>query len=127
MARTVMTSVVRAPRSTGGRNMLSNMKRHWNTSFVSSMCTNMAISSAMSPAAIQRPGCRTGTARISSGGACRVVLSMLMSADGRVHRRVVDGPGLDAPLLQHLLVGAVLDQGRHGLGDRVGELGLVLG
>src|SRR4051812_8617647 len=127
MARTVMINVVRAPRSTGGRNMLSNMKPHWNTGFVTSMCTNISARTAMTAAATQRPGCRTGTARICSGGAGRVVLSVVMSADGRVHRRVVDAAGVDAPLLEHLLVGAVLDEGREGLRERVGEVGLVLG
>ena len=98
-----MINVVRAPRSTAGVNMLSNMKLHWNTGFVSSMCTNIAMSTAMTAAAIHRPGCRTGTALICSGGAGRVVVSVVMararSADGRVHGRVVDRAGLDAPLL----------------------------
>src|SRR5689334_18080312 len=128
MASTVMINVVRTPRITGGRNMLSNMNPHWNTGFVSSMCTNMRASTAMTAAATRRPGCRCGTARICWGGAGRVVLSSVMaSADRRVHRRVVDGTGLDAPLREHLLVGAVLDERRQGLLDGVGELGLVLG
>src|SRR3954468_2246331 len=128
MASTVMINVVRTPRSTGGRNMLSNMNPHWNTGFVISMCTNISARTAMITAATQRPGCRTGTARISSGGAGRVVLSTVMaSADRRVHRRVVDGTGLDAPLREHLLVGAVLDERLEGLRDGVREVRLVLG
>ena len=58
--------------------MLSNMNRHWNTGFVTSMCTNIAMSSAMTAAAIHRPGWRTGTAWICSGGAGRVVVSEVM-------------------------------------------------
>src|SRR5687767_4510932 len=132
MASTVMISVVRAPLSTAGVDMLSTMKPHWNTGFVTSMWTNIAASTAMTPAAIHRPGCRTGTARICSGGAGRVVVSDVMdvaggSADGRVHGRVVDRAVLDAPLLQHLLVAAVLDQGLDGVGEGLGELRLVLG
>ena len=83
IASTVMISVVRAPRSTAGVNMLSNMNSHWNTGFVSSMCTNIATSTAMTAAAIHRPGCRTGTALICSGGAARVVVSDAMAWPGQ--------------------------------------------
>ena len=127
MASTVITSVVRAPRSTAGVNMLSNMNPHWNTGFVSSMCTNMASSTAMTTAATHRPGCRTGTARIRSGEPVRGVVSVVMSADGRVHRSGGDGAGLHAPLVQHLRVAAVGDEGVDGVRDRLAELGLVLG
>src|SRR3954453_22202734 len=75
IASTVMTNVVRAPRRTAGVNMLSNMKDHWNTGLVTSMWTNIATSTAMTAVAIQRPGGRTGTARIGSGGAGRAVVS----------------------------------------------------
>src|SRR3954447_6495710 len=110
MASTVITRVVRAPRSTAGVNMLSNMNPHWNTGFVSSMFTNIATSTAMTAAATHRPGCRTGTAWIRSGAAGRVLVSAVMSADGGVHRGIGDGAVLHAPLLQHLLVAAVGDQ-----------------
>src|SRR4051812_19843262 len=132
MASTVMISVVRAPRSTGAEKMLSNMNRHENTGFVTSMWTNMATRTAITAAAPHRHGCRTGTARICSGGAGRVVVSVLIagvrpaSADGGVHRGVGDGPGLDAPVLEHLRVAAVGDQRLHGAGQGLGELRLVL-
>ena len=78
-----MINVVRAPRRTAGVNMLSNMNSHWNTGFVTSMCTNIAMSTAIRPAAIHRPGCRTGTALICSGGAVRVVVSVVMAVAGQ--------------------------------------------
>src|SRR4051812_18896839 len=132
MARTVMISVVRAPRSTGAEKMLSAMNPQENTGFVTSMWTNMATRTAITAAATHRQGCRTGTARICSGGAGRVVVSVLIesvrpaSADVRVPRGVGDRAGLHAPVLQHLLVAAVGDQRLHRVGDGLGELGLVL-
>src|SRR4029450_11834771 len=130
MASRVMINVVRAPRRTAGVNMLSNMNPHWNTGFVSSMWTNIAMNTAIRPAAIHRPGWRTGTALICSGGAVRVVVPVVMavarSADGRVHGRGVERARRDAPRLQHLLVGAVVDEALHRVGDRLGEPGLVL-
>ncbi len=67
IASTVSSRLVRTPSSTGGRNMLRNMNRHWNASFVTSMCANIATSTAMTASAAQRPGWRTGTARMGSG------------------------------------------------------------
>lgn len=67
IASTVSSSVVRTPPSTGGANMLSSMKRHWNAGLVTSMLTNIATSTATTAVATQRPGCRTGTALITSG------------------------------------------------------------
>ena len=58
--------------------MLSTMKSHWNTGFVTSMCTNISARTPMTTAATHRPGCRTGTALICSGGAGRVVVSAAM-------------------------------------------------
>ena len=66
--------------------MLSTMKSHWNTGLVASMWMNMAASTAMTAVAIQRPGCRTGTARICSGGAGVVLLSTDMGRGGGVSR-----------------------------------------
>ena len=66
--------------------MLSTMKSHWNTGLVTSMWTNMAASTAMTAAAIQRPGWRTGTARICSGGAGVVLRVGDMERGGGVSR-----------------------------------------
>src|SRR3954464_3532157 len=54
-------------------------------------------------------------------------MTVLGAADGRVHGRVVDRATLDAPLLQHLLVAAVVDEALDRVRDRLGEVGLVLG
>src|SRR4029453_16565686 len=127
---TVRVSDVRTPSMTGGRNMLSNMKRHWNASLVTSMWTNMAATMARTTIATQRPGCRTGTAVMASGCARSAVFVSVMRAPGSapsgIDGGVVDGARLDAPLLEDRLVGAVGDQRLDRVGGRLGELGLVL-
>src|SRR5829696_7429669 len=127
---TVRVSDVRTPSMTGGRNMLSSMKPHWNASFVRSMWTNIATTMARMTIATHRPGCRTGTAVMASGCARSGVLVSVMLGPGSrgsgVDGGVGDGPGLDAPLLEDRLVGAVADQRADRVGDRLGELGLVL-
>ncbi|GIL26563.1 hypothetical protein NUM_18170 [Actinocatenispora comari] len=46
---------------------MSNSIGHWNALFVTTMWTNIAASTASTTTATQRPGWRTGTARIGSG------------------------------------------------------------
>jgi hypothetical protein len=79
---TVSSSVVRTPSMTGGRNMFSSMKLHWNASLVTSMWTNIATMIARTTIATQRPGCRTGTALMASGCARSGVLVSVMRAPG---------------------------------------------
>src|SRR4029453_179600 len=127
IASTVTISVVRTPSMTGGRNMLSSMKPHWNASFVSSMWTNIATTMARITIATQRPGCRTGTAVMASGCARSGVFVSVMRAPGPAGSGVdggaVDGARLDAILLEDRLVGAVRDQRADRVGDRLGEFG----
>src|SRR5512132_3818640 len=127
---TVSSSDVFTPSMTGGRNMLSSMKRHWNASLVTSMWTNIAATMARTTIATQRPGCRTGTAVMASGCARSAVFVSVMLAPGPADSGIdgggVDGARLDAPLVEDRLVGAVGDQRLDGVGHRLGELGLVL-
>src|SRR5918996_4566377 len=127
---TVSRSDVRTPSMTGGRNMLSSMKPHWNASFVTSMWTNIAARMARTTIVTQRPGCRTGTAVMAWGCARSGVFVSVMRAPrsrrSGVEGWAVDGARLDAPLLEDRLVGAVGDQRPDRVGDRLAEVGLVL-
>src|SRR5215213_9571178 len=133
MARMVTSSDVRTPSMTGGRNMLSNMKPHWNAGLVTSMWTNIATRTAMTTMATQRPGWRTGTALTVSGGTrsgVLVAVSVMAPAPfdrtSGVDGRVVDRPRVHAPLGEDPLVGAVVDQGLDRIGDGLGEVALLL-
>src|SRR5918993_952686 len=127
---TVRVSDVRTPWRTGGRNMLSNMNCHWNASFVSSMWTNIAATMARTTIATHRPGCRTGTAVMASGCARSGVFVWLppppIPRRSGIDGGVVDGARLDAPLLEDCRVGPVGDQRADRVGDRLGEVRLVL-
>jgi hypothetical protein len=88
MARTVTSRAVRTPSSTGGRNMLSNMKPHWKAGLVTSMWTNIATRTAMTTMATQRPGWRTGTAlRVSGGTRSGVLVAVSVMAPAPFDRR----------------------------------------
>src|SRR6266508_219620 len=131
IARTVRISDVCTPSTTGGRNMLSNMKRHWNALFVTSMWTNIADRIAMTTMATQRPGWRTGTAVTASGRARSAVFVSVMTPragtrTSGVDGRGVDGPRVNAPLGQDRLVGPVGDERAERAGERIGEVGLLL-
>ena len=53
------------------------MTFHSKRGFVSRVCTNIATSTSTTAAASHRPGWRTGTALISSGGAVRPAVSVV--------------------------------------------------
>src|SRR6266545_3521806 len=130
IARTVRISDVCTPSTTGGRNMLSNMKRHWNALFVTSMWTNIADRIAMTTMATQRPGWRTGTAVTASGRARSAVFVSVMTPragtrTSGVDGRGVDGPRVNAPLGQDRLVGPVGDERGARAGERIGAVGLL--
>src|SRR3954468_13133241 len=134
---TVSSTVPRRPSSTGPVNRTprlpgpyeTKMNFQSNWSFVSSTWANIAASTPITAMRTQRPGCRTGTALIGSGRARSLTSrSVIDDSDGRVHRGVGDGAGVDAPLRQDRLVGAVGDQRLQRALDRDGHrVGLVLG
>src|ERR1700751_2575425 len=78
--------------------------------------TQTVRNATMTPAT-QRPGWRTGIARISSGGAAEAAPPGVMSAGCAVDLRVRDGAALDAPLDEDLVVRAVLHQVLHRVED----------
>src|SRR5690242_10541474 len=92
---------------------------------------NSASSTTRITAAIQRPGRRSGTASIRSGWALAVRRPAADEVDTSAGRAVdgglADGPALDAPLGQDLLVGAVLDHRLDGLLQCLLQTGVVLG
>src|SRR5579875_2280581 len=74
---------------------------------------SIATSTATITIATHRPGCRTGTALISGGrvpAACRWSCAVTASADRAVDHWLGDPAALHAPLLEQLLVRAVLHQ-----------------
>src|SRR6185437_10787051 len=112
---------------------------HWNRGFVTKVCASIAASRSTTPAPSHRPGCRTGTALISSGGPVRPAVCAVRgvvtlapdsatggigsargSANRGVDRRVGDGAALHSPFLQDLHVGAfgheMLHGGQHWVG-----------
>src|SRR3954471_9771024 len=90
--------------------MLSKMNFQWKFAFVTSMCTNIAVSSRITAIATHRPGWRTGTARMGSGRSVRGSASVVvMTSDARVDLRRRDRPLRDTPLVEDLAVGAVRD------------------
>jgi hypothetical protein len=99
---TVRVSDVRTPSMTGGRNMLSNMKRHWNASLVTSMWTNIAATMARTTIATHRPGCRTGTAVMASGSARSAVFVSVMLAPGPAGQGLTAGLSMAPAWTPHL-------------------------
>src|SRR4051812_40716089 len=97
--------------------------------FVASMWTNIPASTRMTNAATQRPGWRTGIALMASGALLSAVsrsvtppsssLPHRTSAGGGVELRRVHRVRVDVPLLQDLVVRAVLDQGVDRTLDRL--------
>ena len=102
IASTVTISVVRTPSMTGGRNMLSSMKRHWNASLVTSMWTNIAATMARTTIATHRPGCRTGTAVMASGCARSAVFVSVMLAPGPAGQGLTAGLSMAPAWTPHL-------------------------
>src|SRR4030088_212641 len=106
---------------------------HSRSLFVATERTSEAPNSKISPVATQRPGCRTGTALISSGRRLGSGMSvapvadtsylMSRSACRAVDRRVGDRGGLDFPFLEDCHVRAVGDQHlerfEHGFGHAI--------
>ena len=90
--------------------MFSTMKRHWKCAFVTKHVHIIATRTAMTTVPTHRPGCRTGTARICSGGAGRapapvasVVMQCGASAGGGLTAKSVIAPACDAPLVSTFL------------------------
>src|SRR5690606_31231751 len=128
IAATVSRIVLRTPLSTASEVMYLPCSSHSSASLVNRKLTNIATSTSTTAAATQRPGCRTGTARIASGRAFSTSSSTVMRSalTGGVDRRFGDGAALDAGVGQDLLVGAVGDEGLEGAEDGVLELARVL-
>src|SRR5215469_10993756 len=100
-----------------------------NRGFVTRVLTSIANRTSTTAAASHRPGWRTGTAWISSGGPSWTAVwpapwlsggvvtgtfpGRVASARRAVDHRISDGSGLDAPLLEDLGIGAVRDQNLH--------------
>src|SRR3954468_14594298 len=90
--------------------MLSKMNFQWKFAFVTSMCTNIAVSSRITAIATHLPGWRTGTARMGSGRSVRGPASvevMASHARGDLRRGVC--PLRHTPLVEDLAVGSVGD------------------
>ena len=127
-----MINVVRAPRRTAGVNMLSNMNPHWNTGFVTSMCTNIAMSTAMT-AGGDPPAGVSHRHRLDLLGRCRSRRRLGRhgrgrSADGGFTVGSSMAPSSTPQFGEDLLVGlpsSISDFTASAM--RLGELGLVLG
>ena len=125
--RMVRTIVTPTPLRIGGEKIHSPISGQSQLGFVTTPCTNIAANSAITPAPIHRPGWRTGTASIASGRPLWAVPShpqfssilrrgsavpatVRPSLGTRVDLRGLDRAVADTPLVQDLLVGAVIDQ-----------------
>src|ERR1700728_2448308 len=128
MAITVSSKVMAMPRKTGAANRYLPTTPHWKrpstwvplvTRENSTVFTSMATASRMTAPATHRPGCRTETTFNDDGSADPSVVTVepagsvignlvplgrRPSAGGAVDRRGGHGAGLDAPLVEDLLV-----------------------
>src|SRR4051795_5421791 len=115
---TVSSMVTSRPCSTWLEVKYWRTRSHSKRGFVATERPSATARIATIATAIQRPGCRTGTALISSGRpagasdslACVVVTRPRRLGRGSVDHGVRDRPGLNSPLLQDRLVLPARDQ-----------------
>src|ERR1700730_10472163 len=131
IASTVNSSVISTPRSTGPENRYWPTTPHWKRGLLTTELTSPTSRTATIAALIQRPGCLTGTAFISSGGPASAMSAAAsgggtrgLSRDFSLADRSVDLRGCyralrEPPVIEDLLVCAVGDDRLHGAKHRL--------
>src|SRR5215212_2034392 len=127
MATTVSSSVSTSPCRMRPENSVSPTTPHSKRGLVASERISAAETTSTTAAATHRPGWRTGTASIASGGTRSAVVDAVVlmrtraSALSAVDRGARNGAALDAPLAEDLLVLPVRDDLLDGGEDRLVE------